>query len=67
MAVADRAPEVADEPVRVTAWRAHLLTHAGYPPEEAFLLAERQDVDVHVALDLLEQGCDLDTALRILT
>jgi hypothetical protein len=56
-----------DEAARVIAWRAHVLSRSGFPPEEAFLLAEHPDVDLHTALDLLEAGCPPETAIRILT
>lgn len=54
------------ELVSVVSWREEQLRIAGYPSEEALVLAERKDVDLHVALDLLEQGCDVRTALLIL-
>jgi len=56
-----------DEPQMVLAWRAEALARAGYPAEEAFLLAERDDVDLHQAIYLLESGCPVGTAVRILT
>lgn len=48
-------------------WRRKRLTDAGYPQEEAFLLAGRLDVDLQIACDLLAHGCPLPTAIRILT
>lgn len=50
----------------VIRWRCEKLVEAGYPNEEALVLSERTDVDLHRALALLEQGCDVPTALRIL-
>lgn len=50
----------------VIQWRREKLVEAGYPQEEALVLAERNDVELHRALDLLERGCDVATALRIL-
>jgi hypothetical protein len=35
-------------------------------PQAAFELAERTDVDLHRATELLQAGCPVDTALRIL-
>lgn len=49
------------------AWRAKVLVDAGYPAETAFELAERPDVDLHQAVYLLEAGCDVGLAVRILT
>ena len=56
-----------DEAQAVLAWRALTLTQAGYPAEDAFRLAERPDVDLHQAVSLLEAGCAVPLALRILT
>lgn len=54
------------ELVLVEAWRADRLLAAGFPDEVAVALAADHGVDVHVAVGLLEQGCPLVTALRIL-
>lgn len=62
MADEEREPEF----VSVTRWRREVLIEAGYPPEESLVLAERHDIDIHVAVKLLDQGCDVKTALRIL-
>lgn len=48
-------------------WRIEQLEDAGYPQEEAFLLARRLDVDLHEACDLLRKGCSVKLAVRILT
>lgn len=53
--------------VSVEQWRRKVLLEAGYPQEEAFLLAGRLDIDVHTACDLLAGGCPVWTAIRILT
>jgi hypothetical protein len=50
----------------VEAWRAEQLESAGYRPEEAAKLARRADVDLHVAIDLVRQGCPAELALQIL-
>lgn len=47
-------------------WRRFVLVGAGYPPDDAFELADRPDIDLHVASYLLEAGCPLATALLIL-
>jgi len=51
---------------RVARWRAEELERAGYAPEAAAELASRSDVDLHLAVDLVEQGCPPETAFRIL-
>ena len=51
---------------RVTAWRACELLKAGYEPLMAVELAEHPEVDLHVALELVERGCQPDLAARIL-
>ena len=56
-----------DEVHRVEAWRLITLLGAGYPVEIAELLAPRTQVDLHRAVELLEQGCPSEVALRILT
>lgn len=61
-----------DTPLRtldlnVLNWRFAELERAGYPVELATLLAENSEVDLHFATDLLERGCSVERALRILT
>jgi hypothetical protein len=51
---------------RIERWRAEELERAGYEPRAAGRLAVRHDVDLHTAVDLLERGCPVDLALRIL-
>ena len=50
----------------VTAWRVERLLEAGYDGEAALVLALDRDVDLHLAVSLLERGCPPDTALQIL-
>lgn len=50
----------------VEAWRAAELERAGYPADAAAELAVRPDVDLHLAVDLLQKGCTADVAVRIL-
>ncbi len=52
---------------KVLLWRQAELERAGYPVELAMLLAENAEVDLHFATDLLERGCSVERALRILT
>lgn len=54
------------ETERIERWRAEELERAGYDPLAAGELATRHDVDLHLAIGLLEHGCPRDTALRIL-
>ena len=51
---------------RVERWRAEALERAGYDASSAAELAARQDIDLHQAIDLVEQGCSPKLALRIL-
>jgi hypothetical protein len=50
----------------VESWRAAELERAGYPPNAAFELAARSDVDLHLAVELLQKGCSPELALSIL-
>ena len=56
--------ETEDE--RVARWRLEQLTRAGYEETAALVLADLGDIDLHLAIDLVRQGCPSDTALRIL-
>jgi hypothetical protein len=50
----------------VLGWRYEELIRAGYTEREAMLVADRVDVDLHQAIQLVESGCPPNTALRIL-
>ena len=50
----------------VTSWRIERLVGAGYPEDAALVLALDREVDLHLAVSLLERGCPPDTALEIL-
>ena len=57
--------ELASEKAKVESWRLHVLMEAGYP----LVLAERiagSNVDLHRAVELLDQGCSPETAAEIL-
>ena len=54
-----------DETGLIEAWRAEALERAGYPAEAAEEIAARHDIDLHQATDLLQAGCPVDLALRI--
>ena len=51
---------------RVEMWRAEELERAGFPRDDALLLAVHHEVDLHTAVELIVAGCDATTALRIL-
>jgi len=51
---------------RVEHWRAEELVRAGYDPSDAVALAARHDIDLHLAVELIEQGCPYETAIEIL-
>jgi hypothetical protein len=55
-----------DEELSILTWRIAVLDRAGYDEGDAVLLAAVKDVDLHLAVDLLDQGCPPETALRIL-
>ena len=56
------------DPVESTVdeWRFRQLLAAGWPEQEALLLAARHDVDLHQACELLDRGCDAELAWQIL-
>lgn len=55
----------ADVQTSVQEWRSETLTRAGYGEEAAQKLAE-SNVDLHLAVRLVEQGCDPELAAAIL-
>lgn len=58
--------ELDPEAELVRRWRVEELERAGYPPDDALLLAELRHVDLHGATSLLREGCSPELALRIL-
>jgi hypothetical protein len=54
------------EEERVFLWRNSSLLAAGYDLRNAFKLALRPEVDLHLAVRLGRAGCPPDTAARIL-
>jgi hypothetical protein len=50
----------------VIAWRFEQLREVGYDRPAARLLSRRVDIDLHLAVDLLRDGCSQELALRIL-
>lgn len=57
---------VRDEQDAVIRWRVEQLLEAGYDGESALVIAFDRDVELHAAVSLLERGCPIETALRIL-
>ena len=51
---------------RIEDWRRGRLERAGYPSAAAAEMAGRHEIDVHEAISLLERGCPVELALRIL-
>jgi hypothetical protein len=51
---------------RVESWRAEELIRAGYQPSDAVALAARHDIDLHLAVELMEHGCPDELAIEIL-
>lgn len=58
--------QIESEVERIERWRYEALVRAGYDASAARRLAEAQDVDLHTAVALLEQGCSPELALSIL-
>jgi hypothetical protein len=58
--------QMQDEELAILAWRMTVLDRAGYAEEDLVLLACSKDVDLHLAVDLVERGCPPATAVRIL-
>ena len=54
------------EDAEVLRWRAERLLEAGYDAETASFVAERLEIDLHLAISLAERGCPPATAVRIL-
>ncbi len=58
--------ETSFELERVELWRLDSLERAGYDAESAAVLAASPEIDLHLAVSLLERGCSVDLALQIL-
>jgi hypothetical protein len=50
----------------VIRWRSEELRRAGYTKAAALKLANQTEVDLHLAVRLLAQGCPARVALKIL-
>ena len=57
---------VETESEKVERWRAEALEKVGYDLISAHELAMRPDIDLHLAIELVENGCSPDLALQIL-
>jgi hypothetical protein len=55
------------EAIEIYWWRLEQLTHAGYSDVRAHELASSDQVDLHLACDLLARGCPERTAFAILS
>lgn len=66
MSTTEITAPVRHEARSVTRWRIEQLLAAGYDGEAAIVLALDPEVDLRTAVGLLERGCPIDTALRIL-
>jgi hypothetical protein len=49
----------------VVAWRRDQLMAAGFPPPRAAALAADPRYDTHALIELVEQGCPPELAVRI--
>jgi hypothetical protein len=67
MAAAVEAVLVDDtEDERVIRWRLEQLATAGYSWACAMVIAANRDIDLHRAVELVQNGCPVETAVRIL-
>ena len=66
MATTEIIQQDTDEQQRIERWRSEVLERAGYRPDAAEQLAQRTDVDLHRAVELVERGCPPALALEIL-
>jgi hypothetical protein len=66
MSAANLTTSLESELELVERWRHEALERAGYDPESATVLAVSHDVDLHLAVELIEQGCPIELALQIL-
>ncbi|HEX3267042.1 MAG TPA: hypothetical protein VHQ98_03555 [Gaiellaceae bacterium] len=66
MTAAELSVSIETEQEKVEHWRAEELVRAGYDPSDALALAARHDIDLHFAVELIQQGCPYETAIEIL-
>jgi len=60
------AAPIETEHERVERWRAEELLRAGFDPAAAVELAQRFDIDLHAATELVDRGCPHELAVKIL-
>jgi hypothetical protein len=68
MAAATEHVVLADETERerVIRWRVEQLAKVGFSWPAAMVIAANTQIDLHTAVDLVQCGCNPDTAVRIL-
>jgi hypothetical protein len=47
-------------------WRREQLVHSGFPPQLANQLARDRRYDLHALIELVERGCAVELAVRIM-
>jgi len=52
--------------MKVLSWRCRQLTVSGFPSELARRVAQDPAYDLHALIELVEQGCPPELAVRIL-
>ena len=57
--------EIESQQSKVEGWRLHVLIEAGYPLNLAERLAA-SEADLHLAVELVGNGCEHETAAEIL-
>jgi hypothetical protein len=57
--------EIQTERGKVESWRLHVLIEAGYPLNLAERLAA-SEADLHLAVEMVSNGCEHETAAEIL-
>ena len=57
--------EIESQKSKVEGWRLHVLIEAGYPLNLAERLAA-SEADLHLAVELVGNGCEHETAAEIL-
>lgn len=65
-ALQEQEVEFGAEMARIEGWRLDQLVEAGYPNNLAEKLAANHGVDLHLAVEMVGQGCPHETAARIL-
>jgi hypothetical protein len=66
MTAAETRLDLDTELERIEQWRSEELERAGYSVRAAATIAARHDVDLHLAIDLIANGCPHEVALQIL-